>query len=255
MLGPVVDGSFVPALPSLLLLHGQYDNSIDVMVGHNGDEGFGYPALSSDAAFDGKPSPTNNEYRSVCVQLTDRHLAFVKTLYPNAASSELNYITQDLYPAKASNDGVVPGDYDPDNSTSLVVTSYNNTQGRQALLTSDVVINCNTHYVMEAFKGRAYSYILAVPPALHGQDLYYVFYNGQSTDIYFRLINITLANIMQDYWTNFARSGNPNDQGVPFFPKWTGNLSVQGLGHDGVGPIPDPLNVTVCNRWQLGLYV
>lgn len=52
--GPVVDGSFVPELPSLLLLHNRFDRSINVMIGNNGDEGFGYPALSNGSEFAGK---------------------------------------------------------------------------------------------------------------------------------------------------------------------------------------------------------
>jgi carboxylesterase type B len=36
--GPTVDGNFVPALPGELLLHGQYDKSLRVMVGHNAQE-------------------------------------------------------------------------------------------------------------------------------------------------------------------------------------------------------------------------
>ena len=36
--GPAVDGDFVPQLPGLLLLHGQYDKNVRVMVGHNADE-------------------------------------------------------------------------------------------------------------------------------------------------------------------------------------------------------------------------
>ena len=49
-----MDGTFVPELPSLLFLHNRFDRSVNVMVGHNGDEGVGYPGLTSDAAFDGK---------------------------------------------------------------------------------------------------------------------------------------------------------------------------------------------------------
>lgn len=36
--GPTVDGDFVPALPGVLLLHGQYAKDLNVMVGHNADE-------------------------------------------------------------------------------------------------------------------------------------------------------------------------------------------------------------------------
>jgi len=36
--GPVVDGSFVPALPGQLLARGHYAKNLKVMVGHNADE-------------------------------------------------------------------------------------------------------------------------------------------------------------------------------------------------------------------------
>lgn len=36
--GPSVDGDFVPALPGILLLHGQFAKDLNVMVGHNADE-------------------------------------------------------------------------------------------------------------------------------------------------------------------------------------------------------------------------
>jgi hypothetical protein len=40
-------------MPSLLLLHGRFDNSVDVMVGHNGNEGMGYPSLTNNTVFEG----------------------------------------------------------------------------------------------------------------------------------------------------------------------------------------------------------
>jgi hypothetical protein len=85
MLGPVVDGDFVPALPSLLLSHGRFDDSIDVLVGHNGDEGFGYPGLANDTAFDGESSKTSDKHRhtqayritcSICQELVTQRSKF-----------------------------------------------------------------------------------------------------------------------------------------------------------------------------------
>lgn len=53
--GPVVDGAFTPALPGKLLLQGSFDKSLNVMVGHNADEGllFSNPAITNDRAFAG----------------------------------------------------------------------------------------------------------------------------------------------------------------------------------------------------------
>ena len=48
-----MDGLFVPEMPSLLLLHGRFDKSVDVMVGHNGDEGMAYTSLTNSTFFEG----------------------------------------------------------------------------------------------------------------------------------------------------------------------------------------------------------
>jgi carboxylesterase type B len=48
--GPTVDGKFVPALPGELLLHGQYDKSLKIMVGHNADEVSSISSLVTKAA-------------------------------------------------------------------------------------------------------------------------------------------------------------------------------------------------------------
>jgi cholinesterase len=167
----------------------------------------------------------------------------------------LNHITQVLYPPELKTDGNVPEDYNPNTTKSLIVTGYTTPLGRQTLLTSEIVINCLTYYVNKAFRGQTYSYVFGTPPALHGQDLYYVFYNQQATDVFFRPINVTLAHIMQDYWINFAQFGNPNGEGVPYFPMWNHGEVVQGLSLADVGPVQDPIDSERCGWWQLGLYL
>lgn len=44
----------MPETPGLLLLHDRFDHSIDIMLGHNGDEGLGYPILQDNKAFEGE---------------------------------------------------------------------------------------------------------------------------------------------------------------------------------------------------------
>ncbi|KAJ4318882.1 hypothetical protein N0V94_004212 [Neodidymelliopsis sp. IMI 364377] len=64
--GPVPDGTIVPGLPGLLLLHGRFDRSINVMIGHNGDEGVGYPSLSNNSAFEGMFGKSLLAHMRVC---------------------------------------------------------------------------------------------------------------------------------------------------------------------------------------------
>jgi len=164
-------------------------------------------------------------------------------------------MTEILYPPEINTTGNVLEDYDPMNSKYLTVTGYNTALGRQTLLTSESIITCLTYHVNKAFRGQTYTYLFTVPPALHGQELYYVFYNEQSTDVFFRPINVTLAHIVQEYWINFALSGDPNGEGLPYFAKWGNNSSAQGLSLADVGPTDDPTDNDRCRWWQLSLYV
>jgi cholinesterase len=246
--GPQVDGLFVPQTPSLLLLHGRFDKTVDIMVGHNGDEGVGYPILPDDDTF------TCKSYSSPAYIFAPAEfcLAYIRTSFPNAPAPAISHITDVLYPPTLPTNGSVLESYDPKTSQSLTVTGYNTPLGRQTLLTSETVINCLTYTVNKAFKGKTYSYVFSAPPALHGQELYYVFYNGQETDVFFRPLNVTLARTMQDYWINFAVNGDPNGDALP---KWEMGEGVQELSLERVGMMEDPLDEERCAWWGLGLYL
>lgn len=77
--GPVVDGLITPGLPGKLLLQGSFDKSINVMVGHNADEGltFTNPELTSDAAIK----------------------TFILKFFPGISPQVVDYINKILYPA------------------------------------------------------------------------------------------------------------------------------------------------------------
>jgi cholinesterase len=225
------------------------------MVGHNGDEGLGYPGLQNDTAFEGRSDSLSRHSTKFCPTSTNRASAYIASFLSAAPERVRRHVTEVIYPPKIINNGNVLEDYDPDDSKSLAVTGYTNTFGRQTLLTSEAVISCLTYQVNKAFKGQAYNYLFTTPPALHGQELYYVFYNEQSTDVFFRPINVTLAHSMQEYWINFAQSGDPNGDGLPYFGKYGQNSSAQGLSLADIGPTEDPTDNDRCRWWQLGLYV
>ena len=123
--GPAIDGKFVPQLPQELLAHGQFDQSLNVIVGHNLDEGayFTFPFLFNESDF----------------------VANIRTKFPSATPEVVNYITQTLYP--------------PVFDGSL---GYTTQFERMALLTSENSFTCTTRFLDKAFKNRTYG---RSPPA------------------------------------------------------------------------------------------
>ncbi|KAK3074939.1 hypothetical protein LTR53_002179, partial [Teratosphaeriaceae sp. CCFEE 6253] len=216
--GPAVDGDFVPALPGELLLHGQYDKSLRVMVGHNADEGllFTSPFIQNDTAF--AAQIVNNEPTLAA--------------YPDT----IDYITQTLYPPIF------------DGSQAM---NYTNQIARAAAATSEFIFTCNTFYLDKAYGNKTYAYFFTVPPALHGNDIAYTYFNGPSSSV----ISTTVAIALQEYITHFAETGSPNEEGVPYFVMYGQSATVQNLGLTSISGVMDPTANERCNWWQKALYV
>ncbi|EMD00258.1 hypothetical protein BAUCODRAFT_145551 [Baudoinia panamericana UAMH 10762] len=216
--GPAVDGNFVPALPGELLLHGQYDKNLRIMVGHNANEGllFTSPFVQNDTAF-----VTN-----------------LQTTLPTlrAWPQILSYIMNTLYPPVF------------DGSQAM---GYTNQIARAAALTSELVFTCNTFYLDKAYGNNTYSYFFTVPPALHGQDVAYTYYNGPSASV----LNSTVAVTLQQYITRFAETGMPNEAGAPYFNMYGSNATVEVLNVSRISAAMDPTANQRCNFWQKALYV
>lgn len=109
--GPVIDGSYVPASPSLTFHNGTYDHSFRVIAAHNGNEG----ALFT--------SPYNITF-----------ISHLQSLIPDAPAATIEYVATSLYPP------IFNGSY-----------PWASEYERAATLAGDFVIVCHSYYLAKAF--------------------------------------------------------------------------------------------------------
>lgn len=213
---PTVDGDFVPDLPGVLLAEGAHAKDIEILTGHQANEApsFSPPFVQS-----------NEELR-----------AYLGVAYPYAPASDLDYMVDELYPDVY--DGTYP---------------YTNIRERLFLLIAESVFTCNTNYINKAFDNKTYAYEFQVPPAFHGQDVRYTFYQGQGDDLQNGLV-AAIAEIQQAYITNFVMTGDPNGPGLAPFPMQGANASMNAWNVTGVKTERDPTVNDRCAWLQQGSF-
>ncbi|PNS17242.1 Secreted lipase [Sphaceloma murrayae] len=218
--GPVVDGIFAPALPGQLLARGQFDRDVSILVGQNANEGL--------------------LFTSPFVQTEAQLRTSLTTALPTIAAfpDQLDFILNDLYPP------IFDGSQ---------AQSYRDQIARSAAITAELAFICNTFYLDKAYDNQTYSYLFAVPPALHGQDVPYSYYTGSGARSA-SVIAPAVALALQEYITSFAQDGNPNEPGVPFFNLYGDDAGVQVLNITKIGEARDPAANRRCNYWQKALY-
>ncbi|KAJ5302088.1 hypothetical protein PENANT_c008G01413 [Penicillium antarcticum] len=145
ILGPAIDGYFVPDSPKRLLLEHKVDSSVRVLTSYTSNEGFALaPANITDDATFGR---------------------YVDVLLPGANSSVRAHAIKVLYPPIF--DGSWP---------------YRSQHERANLFWSELTTSCNTRYLHSAVATPGYAIEYAVTPAMHLSDTTSVFYNGESSD-------------------------------------------------------------------------
>ncbi|KAF2444208.1 carboxylesterase family protein-like protein [Karstenula rhodostoma CBS 690.94] len=214
---PVVDGLFVPLLPGQLLAQGRFDKNVRVMVGHNTNEG---PYFT--------PPYANS---------TERIASLLKSTIPNIPQSSVDYLTDTLYPA------VFDGSQ-----------GYTNNYTRASKIVSEGFFTCNTNYLSTGFQNKTFSYLFAVPPAYHGFDVAYTFFDGGATSrLPTGVANRTVAVALQEFITSFAKTGVPEAEGIKKFQMYGPDAKVLELKVTGIEEVHDSNASKRCNWWQKGL--
>ncbi|KAJ5753795.1 Carboxylesterase type B [Penicillium nucicola] len=145
ILGPAIDGDFVPDSPKRLLLERKLDPSIRILTSYTSNEGFALaPAnVTNDVTF-GK---------------------YVDLLLRGANASVRAHATEVLYPP------IFNGSW-----------PYRSQHERASLFWSELTTSCNTKYLHNAVTTPGYAIEYAVAPAMHLSDTTSVFYNGEVSE-------------------------------------------------------------------------
>lgn len=205
--GPIVDGYVLPqSLPQIFAAGKQ--NDVALMTGWNEDEGMSM----------GKPK-TADEYRQ----------GAEKQYGANAA----NYLQQ------------YPGNTDAEAARSQIDISRDQVFGTQNYAWANI----------QAMAGKpvfVYRFTRKLPAlgqyaqygAFHTGEVAYAYDNLKTIDRSLRPLDKTddeLARVMSSYWANFIKTGNPNGNGVPFWPRYNKTQKAVIFLGDQVkaGPLPD----------------
>ncbi|MCJ1245940.1 hypothetical protein MMC30_003144 [Trapelia coarctata] len=222
--GPVIDGFYVPTLPGVSLLAGQYHRGIELMLAYNELEGllFTPPYIQTNESFH----------------------QYLQSVLPAAPGSALTRI-EEFYPPLE--EGIRGGE---------PAARIN----RLAQALGDAAVNCNTYYLHHATTVFEPSkihrgYFFAPLGAIHSLDVQYTYFPEAQPDKPKTLPSSTKA--LQRYLTNFAKTGDPNDDlkpNLPSFPQYEAGKQVIKFGPLSIFAAEDPINVERCEWWQLAEY-
>ena len=95
-----------------------------------------------------------------------------------------------------------------------------------------------------------------MPPALHGQDIDYTFYNGPNLSGVpsLGIPDQPIAEALQKYIVSFTATGVPSSANLPVFPRWGNDTNLLDLNVTGINVVKDDTANSRCAWWQKALY-
>ncbi|MBN2274219.1 MAG: carboxylesterase family protein [Bacteroidales bacterium] len=213
---PIVDGYVIPDDQHKLYTAGKY-NDVPVLIGYNSDEGASFSR-----------EKTSEEY-----------IAGVKARYGKFAD--------DLVKAYPPGENSVPKtarDLARDAAFGWHTWSWARLQSKTGK--SKVYYYYFDQHPEYPEDSPRYSY-----GSPHGQDVAYVFMHLDPSNPRTSKSDLEISEAMGTYWTNFAKYGHPNGEGVPEWPAFTNeNPVVMVLGPTPhTGPVPDESSLKVLDAY------
>ncbi|PZX17219.1 para-nitrobenzyl esterase [Breznakibacter xylanolyticus] len=214
---PIVDGVVIPDDQHLLYQAGRY-NDVPVLFGYNSDEGLSFPA-----------GRTPSEY-----------IENVKKRFGPYADSLLL-----AYPVGEKEVGRTARNLMRDAAFGWHTWSWARLQSQTG--TSKVY-----YYYFDQHPQYPDNSSQSDHGTPHGVDVPYVFKHISDDQPFMSSkTDVQISDIMANYWTNFAKTGDPNGSGLTSWPTFTENNSnVMYLGPGAsVGPVPDETSLKVLDGY------
>lgn len=187
---PVVDGYVITDDQYKLYKNGTY-NDVPVLIGYTSDEGTLFTMQSNPA-----------EYAETVRQRFDTLADKILSLYPAGTDSVSGRSNAELF---------------RDLSFGWATFTWAELQSKTG--ESPVYV----YYFDQTQPASPITFLLKSNGAYHGSDCAYVFgHLDQNPSIKYSDADNRLSQVMMDYWTNFARYGDPNGEGLPEWPAYAG---------------------------------
>jgi para-nitrobenzyl esterase len=180
----IVDGWSIPDQPYVIFSSGQ-QNKVPVLVGFNAEEGTTLGALGR--------IPEND----------DVYISRIQNLYGELAADYLA-----LYPA----DNLRKSTLDPARDSGF---------GWNSITWVRTTANVDEEAYLYYFSHRPPGPQKNILGAYHAAEIAYVFNNTQTLRNPATEEDRQMADIMSDFWLNFAKTGNPNGAGLPQWQPYT----------------------------------
>ncbi|EHK46828.1 hypothetical protein TRIATDRAFT_194942 [Trichoderma atroviride IMI 206040] len=190
---PSVDGDLIPGPPTQLLLEGSFTQGIELLSSHASCEG----ALFVNPQTIGNDKALLQEFQR---------------LFPLVPKEKFIFMVESLYPPIY--DGSYP--YTSDVQRAVLMTNEFFFAAAQQTLLQETI-----HH------GTAvYAYEFAVPPAIHGSDIPYTFYDGPTPNV-----DASVATTIQHAIAGFAKNGMPDTRplSIGSWPRYGSNATTLNL--------------------------
>ena len=216
---PFVDGTILTETPPAAFVRGEF-NQVPVITGGTHDEWRLQVATQYDAT--GNPLITPTDYQNATVALWGSSLGPIlyTSLYPLA-----NYPSPGIALGASGTDGIFAC---PERNSVRLLSAYVPTYAYE-------FNDENAYLVFNQFPSPPYPPISFPLGAAHFTEVPYLL-QVFSTPSIFTPDQQQLSNTMIGYWTQFAKSGNPNSEGAPDWPLYNATAQFQSL----LPPKPEP---------------